>query len=279
MHVVESLAPYNLDTLTVDIQGAAAHEAVIKERVLSELSFTPQQQQAIAVGGELYRARMRSITAAQQQLQGSLGQAPPAGTAATAESEGGISGGAGIWGFPRTASGSNGVPGPAMGELGGAPAAATTAVVHAAPVTAPLSGYGVFKGEDSTSSSVSCGRSSSYCSGSGRLQQLDTLVGRLRELDALSAATTQVERLLTARGQLRLITWVWLVGCLSWPQLTLFATLCWPYSHRPAVLGETLMKQWLDQQQQQQQQLQQAKAGSRCAGAVPGAPQQQQQQQ
>jgi len=191
--VVEAMAVFNLETLSEDPEGAIQHEAVIESRI-AQLQLSLQQQEAIAVGADLYRQRMRGILVSRQRVQTSLGSMASSN--------------------PTLAQNSDSTVGSCGSSMRGPP-------------------------------------NEEMCS--NNQQPPHSLHERRQQMQATEQHVEQLGMLLREESQLRVITWGWLIGCLSWRQLTALGTICWPFAARPAVFARAVHAQWHKQMQVKQQ--------------------------
>lgn len=220
-HVSQGLVGYNLELMQPDTEGALQHEQVVATRI-NQLQLTPQQQEAISVGGELHKERIKLIHLTRQRVQTMQvgGGSTPQQSTDT--------------GFQRatstTSSNSNCGSSTKMGDL-------TAAWQH----NGSSNGMG---------GSASSNASGSGGSGNGR-GLLDTLHDRQKDMQAAWEKVEQLEMLLREENQLRILSWGWFTGCLSWPQFTTVSTICWPYARSPVAVVQAVHAQWRNQQQQQ----------------------------
>ena len=86
---------------------------------------------------------------------------------------------------------------------------------------------------------------------SSRAQQLqeDSFCGRHARLEAEQQRSARLQLLMQKEYTLRMGGMAWVVGCLSWPQMSRAAVLSWPFPVRMSLLAREVQKQWDLQQQ------------------------------
>jgi len=95
------------------------------------------------------------------------------------------------------------------------------------------------------------GTSCTDCSAEGAAT--DTFTSRHAQLEAEEQRMARLQLLMQKEYILRVGGLAWIMGCLSWPQVTQAAVLSWPFPLRMSLLAKEIAKQWYWEQQQQRQ--------------------------
>lgn len=198
------------------------HESLI-ERRMHQLQLTPQQQEAITVGADLYAERMKHILLQRQQVQSRPAWCTAAGAPApaAASAAAGTAGGGAAAAAGGAAAGSQLVDGDGDTNMqqqqqpaysGGSNLQADGRCLSCQPDSASRPGTA------SPSRGASPGSNTNPNAQQQQQQQsrLYTLHDRQLEMDAAQAHANRLQQLLEEEAQLRIITWGWLIGCLSW---------------------------------------------------------------
>jgi hypothetical protein len=95
-------------------------------------------------------------------------------------------------------------------------------------------------GKRSSCSSSSSGASTAMSS--IELLKKDLLQGRQQKLEAQSKQAARLQMLIRKEMMLRMAGMTWFLGCMSAQQVAKACVLCWPYTLRPSLLAQEIMR-------------------------------------